>query len=60
MGKIIMSIMPMLCVVIGLVVIDVAFYFLALVAGLAVTGISLIIIGFLIGTAINVLAPQVK
>lgn len=52
--------MPMLCVVIGLVVIDVAFYFLALVAGLAVTGISLIIIGFLIGTAINVLAPQVK
>ena len=53
MSKIILSLMPMILVVVGLIVIDVAFYFLALIAGLVITGISLIIMGFLVGLAIN-------
>lgn len=53
MSKIILSLMPMILVVVGLIVIDVAFYFLALIAGLIITGISLMIMGFLVGLAIN-------
>lgn len=55
-----MSFLPITLVIIGLLVIDVAFYFITLISGLVMTGISLMIIGFLIGTAINELAPQVK
>lgn len=53
MSKIILSLMPMILVVVGLIVIDAAFYFLALIAGLIITGISLMIMGFLVGLAIN-------
>lgn len=60
MNKIFMSFLPITLVIIGLLVIDVAFYFITLISGLVMTGISLMIIGFLIGTAINELAPQVK
>lgn len=60
MNKIFMAFLPITLVIIGLLVIDVAFYFITLISGLVMTGISLMIIGFLIGTAINELAPQVK
>lgn len=60
MNKIFMAFLPITLVIIGLLVIDVAFYFVTLISGLVMTGISLMIIGFLVGTAINELAPQVK
>lgn len=52
--------MPFMLFIIGLIVFDVAFYFWSLIAGLIVTGISLILVALLLGQAIQLAKAGLK